>query len=195
MNNKYLNNEMNNSYIFIDLSNIYIGFYNYIMYNNKKYNICNPKMDYNMLFSILEKDKKVEKRILVGSKNKKMEKIKTLKKIDYELFLLERVNNKENGVDDLLHEKIINTLLLESPGYIIIATGDGKKGDYTNNSFYNICIEALKLGWYVTIVSWKKQISKRYTLGEELYSLLKDFNIKDKFNILYLDNYVENLIL
>lgn len=195
MNNKYLNNEMNNSYIFIDLSNIYIGFYNYIMYNNKKYNICNPKMDYNMLFSILEKDKKVEKRILVGSKNKKMEKIKTLKKIDYELFLLERVNNKENGVDDLLHEKITNTLLLESPGYIIIATGDGKKGDYTNNSFYNICIQALKLGWYVTIVSWKKQISKRYTLGEELYSLLKDFNIKDKFNILYLDNYVENLIL
>lgn len=195
MNNKHLNNEMNNSYIFIDLSNIYIGFYNYIMYNNKKYNICNPKMDYNMLFSILEKDKKVEKRILVGSKNKKMEKIKTLKKIDYELFLLERINNKENGVDDFLHEKITNTLLLESPGYIIIATGDGKKGDYTDNSFYNICIEALTLGWYVTIVSWKRQISKRYTLGEELYSLLKDFNIKDKFNILYLDNYVEKLIL
>lgn len=195
MNNKYLNNEINNSYIFIDLSNIYIGFYNYIMYNNKKYNICNPKMDYNMLFSILEKDKKVEKRILVGSKNKKMEKIKTLKKIDYELFLLERINNKENGVDDLLHEKITNTLLLERPGYIIIATGDGKKGDYTNNSFYNICIEALTLGWYVTIVSWKRQISKRYTLGEELYSLLKDVNIKDKFNILYLDNYVEKLIL
>lgn len=195
MNNKHLNNEMNNSYIFIDLSNIYIGFYNYIMYNNKKYNICNPKMDYNMLFSILEKDKKVEKRILVGSKNKKMEKIKTLKKIDYELFLLERINNKENGVDDFLHEKITNTLLLESPGYIIIATGDGKKGDYTDNSFYNICIEALTLGWYVTVVSWKRQISKRYTLGEELYSLLKDFNIKDKFNILYLDNYVEKLIL
>lgn len=195
MNNKYLNNEMNNSYIFIDLSNIYIGFYNYIMYNNKKYNICNPKMDYNMLFSILEKDKKVEKRILVGSKNNKIEKIKTLKKIDYELFLLERINNKENGVDDLLHEKITNTLLLESPGYIIIATGDGKKGDYTNNSFYNICIEALTLGWYVTIVSWKKQISKRYTLGEELYDLLKDVNMKDKFNILYLDNYVEKLIL
>lgn len=193
--NKYLNNEMNNSYIFIDLSNIYIGFYNYIMYNNKKYNICNPKMDYNVLFSILEKDKKVERRILVGSKNKKIENKKILKKKDYELFLLERVNNKENGVDDLLHEKITNTLLLENPGYIIIATGDGKKGDYTNNSFYNICIEALKLGWYVTIVSWKKQISKQYTLGEELYSLLKDFNIKDKFNILYLDNYVENLIL
>lgn len=193
--NKYLNNEMNNSYIFIDLSNIYIGFYNYIMYNNKKYNICNPKMDYNVLFSILEKDKKVERRILVGSKNKKIENKKILKKKDYELFLLERVNNKENGVDDLLHEKITNTLLSENPGYIIIATGDGKKGDYTNNSFYNICIEALKLGWYVTIVSWKKQISKQYTLGEELYSLLKDFNIKDKFNILYLDNYVENLIL
>ena len=193
--NKYLNNEMNNSYIFIDLSNIYIGFYNYIMYNNKKYNICNPKMDYNVLFSILEKDKKVERRILVGSKNKKIENKKILKKKDYELFLLERANNKENGVDDLLHEKITNTLLSENPGYIIIATGDGKKGDYTNNSFYNICIEALKLGWYVTIVSWKKQISKQYTLGEELYSLLKDFNIKDKFNILYLDNYVENLIL
>lgn len=193
MNNKQLNNELNGSYIFIDLSNIYIGFYNYIMHN-KKYNICNPKMDYNMLFSILEKDKKVEKRILVGSKDKKMEKLKTFKKINYELFLLERINKKEKGVDDLLHEKITNTLLLEKPGHIIIATGDGKKGDYTNNSFYNVCIEALKLGWYVTIVSWNKQISKNFTLGQELYSLLKNLKIQDKFNILYLDNYVEKLI-
>lgn len=195
MDNNFLTPEINDSYIFVDLSNIYIGFYNYIMYNNKKYNICNPKMDYNMLFSILEKDKKAEKRILVGSKDKKMEKIKIFKKTNYELFLLERINKKENGVDDFLHEKITNTLLSEKPGYIIIATGDGKKGDYTNNSFYNICIDALNMGWYVTIVSWKKQISKKYILGEELNSLLRDSSIKNKFNILYLDNYIEILIL
>lgn len=185
----------NDSYIFVDLSNIYIGFYNYIMYNNRKYNICNPRMDYNMLFSILEKDKKAEKTILVGSKDKKMEKIKKIKKTNYELFLFERINKKEKGVDDFLHEKITNTLLLVKPSYIIIATGDGKEGDYTNNSFYNICLEALSIGWYVTIVSWRKQLSKKYILGEELNNLLRDSDIKNKFNILYLDNYIEKLIL
>lgn len=190
------------SYIFIDISNVYIGFYNYIMYNHKRYNICNPNMNYNKLISILEEKKHIKKKILIGSKNKKNPKnnIKSEKEkkmfinLGYEVFLLERVNNKEKGVDELLHEKIMETLLFEIPGNIIIASGDGKKTDYSDNSFYKICVEALKKGWWVTIISWKNQLSRNYIIGTELCKVLKEKNIKDKFNILYLDNHVEELI-
>jgi hypothetical protein len=189
-----------NSYIFIDFSNIYIGFYNYIMHNCKKYKISNPKMDYNMLFSIIEKNKNIKKKVLVGSfKNtKKIIKEENLKKIfnnlGYEVLLLERIDNKEYGVDDLLHKNIINTLLFEKPGTIIIATGDGKNGDYTNNSFYEICINALKRGWCIKIISWRKQLSKKFIIGNELCNILKDINIKKSFDILYLDDYADILL-
>lgn len=187
------------TYIFIDISNIYIGFYNHIMYNYKKYNICNPKMDYINLFIILENEKNIKKRILIGSENKKKYKKekkyqKKINDLGYEVHFLERVNNKEQGVDDLLHDKIIETLLFEIPGTIIIASGDGKNGDLTNNSFYNLCIQALQKGWKVIIVSWKKQLSKRYTLGPELCNLLKESEIKNNFEILYLDDHIEKLI-
>lgn len=66
----YLNNNLNDkkeTYIFIDISNITIGFYNYIIHNYKKYKICNPKIDYNNLFKIIEKEKNIKKKIIIGS--------------------------------------------------------------------------------------------------------------------------------
>ena len=182
------------SYIFIDISNVYIGFYNNV---TRKYKICNPNMDYDALFKILEKEKNIKKKVLIGSKNtKKYKKEKRQKNmfVGYEVHLLERIN-KEHGVDELLHEKIMETLSSEKPGTIMIASGDGKVSETTENSFYKICILALEKKWKVIIVSWKNQLSKNYILGPELYCLFKDVNIKNNFEILYLDDYLEELII
>lgn len=91
----YLNNNLNDkkniypkkeTYIFVDISNIYVGFYNYIIHNYKKYKICNPKIDYNTLFKIIEKERNIKKKIIIGSENtKKYRKEKTYKKIFEEL--------------------------------------------------------------------------------------------------------------
>lgn len=109
--------------------------------------------------------------------------------------MLERINNKEKGVDELLHGKIMETILYtDIPGYIVICSGDGKNSDYTENSFYKICIKALELGWKVKIISWRKQISKNYILGIELNNLLKNNNIKNNYKIFYLDNYIDKII-
>lgn len=90
----------------------------------------------------------------------------------------------------------METLLYsKTTGTIIIASGDGKQTNLTDNSFYKLCIQALKLGWYVTIISWKFQLSKKYIIGSELYNILKDDNIKNKFDILLLENYIEMLII
>lgn len=189
------------TYVFIDFSNVYVGFYNYITKNYKRYNMCNPKMDYNMLFSIVENNRNIKKKVLISSKNpKKNKKLDNEKKIfselGYEVFMLERINNKERGVDELLHGKIMESLLYSDiPGSIVIATGDGKSSDYTDNSFYKICIQALKLGWEVTIVSWRYQLNKNYILGVELYSTLKNNKIKDNFNIIYLEEHIDMLVV
>jgi hypothetical protein len=57
-----------------------------------------------------------------------------------------------------------------------------------------ICIDALEKGWNIKIISWKNQLSKKYIIGAELCSLLKDIDVKENFDILYLDNYIEMLI-
>lgn len=184
----------NNNYIFVDFSNISIGFYNYV---EKKYRIANPKINYKKLFSIMENKKTFKKKILVGSKNKKEsdEIINTFRNYGYDVFILERNNNREICVDELLHGKIMETLLYSNePGNIIICTGDGKTSDYTDNSFYKICIKALTMKWKITIISWKNQLNKNYILGIELYNILKDTNIKKHYKILYLDNYAEEII-
>jgi hypothetical protein len=197
--------EKDNTYVFIDFSNIYIGFYNYIINNHKIYNICNPEMNYNMLFSIIEKDKNIKKKVLISSKSKNTKNVKKYKKLEkeknifnklgYEVYVLERINNKEKGVDELLHNKIMESLLYSNtPGSIVIASGDGKPSDYGDNSFYKICVQALKTGWNVTIISWKYQLNKNYIIGDELCNILKNDNIKNKFNIVYLEKYIEMLI-
>lgn len=184
------------TYIFIDFSNVYVGFYNYITKNYKKYKICNPKMDYDILFSIIEKNRNIKKKVIIGSENTKTKKNRKLEKekkkfneLGYETHILERINNKEKGVDELLHNKIMETLLYSDvPGSIIIATGDGKSSDYTDNSFYNICITALKKGWKVTVISWRYQLNK-------IYNVLEKDNINNKFNIIYLEEHIDLLIV
>lgn len=201
--NKLGNNSENETYIFIDISNIYIGFYNYIIHNHKKYKICNPKMNYNTLFTILEKENKIKKKVIIGSKYKentkkykKEEKQKKIfNKLGYESYFLDRINGKEKGVDELLHNRIMEILLYEIPGTLIIASGDGNSSDFTDNSFYKLCIHALKKGWKVIIVSWKYQLNKNYIVGPELCNLLRNFDMKNNFKILYLDKHIENLIL
>lgn len=86
-------------------------------------------------------------------------------------------------------------LLYEEPSTLIIASDDGKSSDYGDNSFYKLCLKALNMRWNVIVVSWKYQLNKNYIIGSEICSLLKDVDIKNNFKILYLDNYVEKLIL
>ncbi len=58
---KFETEKVDDYYIFIDFSNITIGFYNYIINNYKKYNIVNSEINYDELFSIIEKDKTIKK--------------------------------------------------------------------------------------------------------------------------------------
>ena len=192
-----MDNKNSLTHIFIDFSNIYIGFINY---TENKYKILNAKINCEKLLKIIEKDNNVEKRVLIGSekaniKYKNYEKHiqKIFMKYGYIVTILKRYK-KEYGVDELLHEKIEETLNSELPGTIIIGSGDGKVAN-DNNSFYNLTINALYKGWNVVIISWKYQLSRNYSNGEELYELLKDEEVKKRFTQISLEKYIDELIL
>lgn len=190
----------NNTYIFIDISNIYIGFYNYV---ENKYNLLNPKINYKSLLNLLENKRNIKKRVLIGSckilkktKNNKYENKlhEIFKQNNYTTYILER-NSKEKGVDELLHNNIMETLLFTKEiGTLVIATGDGKSSDYTKISFYYLVLKALEIGWNVEIITWKYQMSKLYIHGVELNNLLKNKEIQKRYNIIILEKYINELI-
>lgn len=197
-----LENKKDNTYIFIDISNIYIGFYKYV---ENRYKLLNPRINCKSLLNLLENKRNIQKRVLVGSCKKNILKKtrnnnyenklhKIFKKNDYNTYILER-HEKEKGVDELLHNNIMETLLFSNEvGTIVIATGDGKSSDFTDNSFYNLVLKALEIGWSIEIITWKYQMNKNYQYGHELNALLKNKEIKKRYNIIYLEKYVNELI-
>ena len=195
--------KIENSYIFVDLSNITVGFYNY-KHNKHQNDINNSNLNYKSFFSLIEKNKNIKRKMLVGSKRndesndkrkkKQIHNEQEFKQNGYEVHILERINNKEKGVDEVLHLNIIQTILCKCPGYITICTGDGRSSDYTKHSIYDICIKALEFGWKVTIVSWRNQLNKKYIQGPELNNILKNSTIKSNYNLLYLDDFVDQII-
>ncbi|KAK5809750.1 hypothetical protein F5H01DRAFT_347454 [Linnemannia elongata] len=68
----------------------------------------------------------------------------------------------EQGVDELLHLKMLETLLDHEPSTIVLATGDGGDSEFGGGGFYAVIKRALNRGWHVEIVSWEDQLSGVY---------------------------------
>ncbi|KAG0365370.1 hypothetical protein BGZ54_006577 [Gamsiella multidivaricata] len=73
-----------------------------------------------------------------------------------------RGNQAEQGVDELLHLKMLETLFDNEPATMVLATGDGCVSEFGGDGFRAIVRRALDLGWQVEIVSWDEQLSGVY---------------------------------
>jgi hypothetical protein len=62
---------------------------------------------------------------------------------------------REQAVDELLHLKLLQTLLLNEPGIIVLATGDAKASQFNEHGFLSCVREALKRGWSVELWAFK----------------------------------------
>lgn len=102
---------------------------------------------------------------------------------------------KEQGVDEILHLKILQTLNNHELGgeggkkrTIVLATGDAKGGQFNKDGFLGAVKEALKRGWSVELWSWSdglsrawKEVSRRERWGE-------------RFSIHLFDEWAEQLV-
>ncbi|KAF8947458.1 hypothetical protein BGZ47_009084 [Haplosporangium gracile] len=68
----------------------------------------------------------------------------------------------EQGVDELLHLKMLETLLDHEPATIVLASGDGGDSEFGGGGFYAVIKRALNRGWHVEIISWEDQLSGVY---------------------------------
>lgn len=94
----------------------------------------------------------------------------------------------EQGVDELLHLKMLESVVdAAKPSTIVLATGDAAEAEYSAG-FLRMVERALDRGWAVELVTFSRNISSAYKN--------RDFNRKwsSNFRILYLDPYAELLL-
>lgn len=93
----------------------------------------------------------------------------------------------EQGVDEILHLKILESLLdTDEPATIVLATGDAAEAEYSGG-FMRMVERALQRGWTVELVSFSQVTSNAYRR--------KEFRTKwaNRFQMIGLDGYVEEL--
>ncbi|RAH74745.1 NYN domain-containing protein [Aspergillus aculeatinus CBS 121060] len=94
----------------------------------------------------------------------------------------------EQGVDEILHLKILESLLdTDEPATIVLATGDAAEAEFSGG-FMKMVERALRRGWTVELVSFTPVTSYAYRR--------KDFRAKwgGQFRIIALDDYLEELL-
>ncbi|KAL4910768.1 hypothetical protein BDW74DRAFT_141827 [Aspergillus multicolor] len=94
----------------------------------------------------------------------------------------------EQGVDEILHLKILESLLdAEEPSTMVLATGDAAEAEYSGG-FMKMVERALQRGWNVELVSFSQVTSWAYKK--------KEFRSRwgSQFRIVLLDDYIEELL-
>ncbi|KAK2011296.1 hypothetical protein LZ32DRAFT_659772 [Colletotrichum eremochloae] len=169
---------------FYDGSNITVSFY-----NAEKKRRGMDKKDYLPAFfslsafrDVLERGRPVGRRFIAGSRNKmgvEPQYLLEARCLGFETKVFDRVRRfpassdtedevqgmqmREQGVDELVHLGMAESLLDKNPGIMVLATGDGNVGEFSGG-FPGFVIRALKRGWIVEV----------YSFAESAHSIWKD---------------------
>lgn len=102
--------------------------------------------------------------------------------------LCPRTKLGEQGVDEALHLSMQDSILDAhgDPGVMVLATGDAKPAEYSDG-FAHYALKALRHGWHVEVVSWRKCLS-----GEWKKSPFKD-QYAQQFRIILLDDFFNEI--
>ncbi|ESZ94089.1 hypothetical protein SBOR_5509 [Sclerotinia borealis F-4128] len=93
----------------------------------------------------------------------------------------------EQGVDELLHMKLLETIIDYKPSTIVLATGDGAEAEYSAGFFKNV-ERALMKGWKVELVAWKQGLSHEY----QSKAFVQRW--KNQFSVICLEDFSEELL-
>jgi len=94
----------------------------------------------------------------------------------------------EQGVDEILHLKILQSAFDhgDTPGTIVLATGDAAHAEYSDGFKKNI-ERVLRLGWNIELYGWGRNISSAWRDAEFLAKW------GHQFKIVELDDFCEEL--
>ncbi|KAF2971942.1 hypothetical protein GQX73_g1580 [Xylaria multiplex] len=96
--------------------------------------------------------------------------------------------NGEQGVDEILHLNMMNSILddMREPGSMVLATGDAAQAEFSDG-FLEYATRALSSGWTLELVTWKRTISSSW-----MDPVFRN-KFEDRFRIIYLDEFLEEL--
>ncbi|CUS10346.1 unnamed protein product [Tuber aestivum] len=199
-------------HVFVDASNILIGFYECIKRRRgypRGAAVRQPAFSFHGLSLILERGRTCSKRAYVGSSPTTVSALEA-RSLGYEVSLLERVEKEqantkyssssgsegahkrrtrkvEQAVDEILHLKILESVLDFTPTTIVLASGDAAQGEYSPG-FFKVVERCLDRGWKIELVSFKASLSWLYSNR----NFLKKW--KGAFSLVLLDTFAEELL-
>ncbi|KAK0610510.1 hypothetical protein B0T17DRAFT_500487 [Bombardia bombarda] len=193
-------------HVFVDLSNIIIGFFDNMklkrgMPIQKRVNA--PAFSFRNFDALMVRGRKVEKKVVAGSmgnsyNKRRPEYMNQAQRLNYEMNIMQRVakpasptkrkhkrsareldsatsgpdssddylvgpmKQGEQGVDELLHLKILQSAMDNvNRGTIVLATGDAAHAEYSDGFKKNI-ERALNFGWNIELYGWSRNISSAW---------------------------------
>ncbi|XP_044717614.1 cell wall glucanase (Scw4) [Hirsutella rhossiliensis] len=95
----------------------------------------------------------------------------------------------EDLVDETLQTRIAESVMeyFQAQGTLVIATGDAQPAKYSDG-FFTYAERALKMGWNVEVVSWRRSLSSCWK-GSEWTT-----RWGNRFRIIELDEFVDDLL-
>lgn len=202
----------NGVHVFLDLSNIHIGFLNTL---KDKVGLPpairfwpNPVFNLEDLTAIITRGRTVRTlragcSILPGRSKPAF--ISELRRLKYQVDIRERKPTHEpknsrsfqeasspkttRYVEDMVDETLQNRIaeaFMEEPekkGTLVIVTGDAQPAKYSDG-FYKYATRALKWGWHIEVVCWRISCSSLWR------DLAADESLRHRFRLIELDPYV-----
>jgi len=218
-------------HVFVDLSNIIIGFYDCLKMKRSidiRKRVKTPAFSFENFDAVLCRGRDAAKRVVagsLGSSNKRRpEYMVEAETLGYEMNILQRVpkpvspqlrkkskggrdvesatsgpessgddnyvgpkKNGEQGVDELLHLKILQSALdTSTPATMVLATGDAAHAEFSDGFKSNI-ERVLAFGWYIELYGWSRNISSAWR--DEAWTS----RWGKRFRIIELDQFAEEL--
>lgn len=196
----------NGIHVFLDLSNIEISFQHTLKLRHDLADTVRfsaaPKLNLEFLNEILTRGRPAHS-LHVGCSMKPGDKepryVRDLNDLGYHVDLRKRklddsdpLDQRTRYVEDLVDETLqtrIGEAVMEyhtKQGTIVLATGDAKPAQYSDG-FFQYVNRALRMGWNVEVVSWKSSLSESWR------NLNSSGKWGDKFRIIELDNFIDEL--
>lgn len=188
-----------NIHVFVDMSNIIIGFYDSLKRKrglSAEKRIKAPGFSFENFHALLARDRKVEKTVVAGSRTtagtqKTPEYMRQAESLGYEMNIMRRIPKEkdcksEQGVDEILHLKILQCPYDHDFGTIVLATGDAAEAEFSDG-FKKNAERVLKCGWNLEVYAWSHTISSAWRDSAFLA------NRGDRIRIIELDEFIEEL--
>ena len=154
----YLQEESEGAFVYIDLSNIYIGAQETSTKYDKDTVYGDIRLNYANILHILKNIDNIQDITVVGTHVKSIDRflnnVEENENIRTHVIKNEIVEHKERFADEHLQIKMLHDMLDYKPNTAIIMTGDGN-GLGDNFGFFEEIIRMHGLGWDIVLLSWE----------------------------------------